>query len=270
MLSDVFFDECQIDQLKERYLRRVIRIHGDNLSKKFMAETLRDVYVWLSCANINFYKPRGLLSPDLNGTDGDEKTYHGYMSYVHSTLLDVSQDEFPEDVRPYTFEDIELASAILQLYFRATDKYGIAYVEEYFYELEKRDLRLERDERKEESKLLYGHLERHLLRPKEIASRSRSKRLVKVLKDLVTDSGSKDPKVLWLLLIQRFHDLDPVIRGLFDDVIPDESGLKQQNALKSAPYKFVYMESIQSGKSKGEEKYLTYQRFRAHIKKITA
>jgi len=33
MLSDVFFDEWQIDQLKERYLKRVIRIHGDNLSK---------------------------------------------------------------------------------------------------------------------------------------------------------------------------------------------------------------------------------------------
>jgi len=270
MLSDVFFDEWQIDQLKERYLKRVIRIHGDNSSKKFMAETLRDVHVWLSCTNINFYKPRGLLFLDLNVHDEDEKTYHGYMSYVHSTLLEVSQDEFPEDVQRYTFEDIELASAILQLYFRATDKYGIAYVDEYFHVLEKRDLRLERDERKEESKLLSGHLKRYLLRPKEIASRSRSKRLVRVLKELVTNSGSKDPKVLWPLLIQRFHDLDPVIRGMFDDVIPDESGLKNQNTLKSVPFKLVYMESIQSGKSKGDEKYLTYQRFRTHIKKITS
>ncbi len=202
--------------------------------------------------DINFYAPRGLLSTDHHDSQRDHKAHHGYLSYVHGTLDGVSVDDFPDEIKKYTYEDIQTASAILQLSFRGDDEAGVEYVDSYLHDLETISFLRQKG------------------RPKEIASRPRSRRLIEVLKVLVGSADVIEPKSLWLSLIQRFHDADPIIRAIFADLIPDESGLKQQNALKSAPYKFVYMESIQSGKSKGEEKYLTYQRFRAHIKNITA
>lgn len=241
-----------VSRLLQKCFLRVLIIHGDRGYKKFMEQTLPVVCSWLLRTDVNFYVPRGLLFTDYHDPEPDQKAYHGYLSYVHGTLGVVSVDDFPDEIKKYNYEDIQIASAILQLSFREADEPGVEYVDRYLHDLETSSFLRQKG------------------RPKEIASRPRSRHLIEVLRVLVGSADVIEPKSLWLSLIQRFHDADPIVRAIFADLIPDESGLKQQNALKSAPYKFVYMESIQSGKSKGDEKYLTYQRFRTHIKKITS
>jgi hypothetical protein len=96
----------------------------------------------------------------------------------------------------------------------------------------------------------------------------KNRHLKEVLRKLISEFGSDDYKTLWLALIQKLDDRDPEVCDLFDGLISDESGLRNGEALKCQPYKFVYMDSIQSGARKGDEKYLTYARFRYYVRKI--
>ena len=135
-------------------------------------------------------------------------------------------------------------------------------------EVERKDLERRIEQANEDADFYLKKLKPYITRYRDIAKRPRNPKLKDILTRLVVEINSTDPKVLWLSLIRKFNDTDREICDFFDDLVSDDSGLSTQNSLKEAPYKFVYMDSVQSGATKGREKYLTYSRFRYHLKKL--
>lgn len=268
MISESALDGNYIDGLVTKCLVRALAKFGNAGSETFLRDVVPDIHNWLLSANIIFFEPKGLLSSNLNESDNTEDAHSGFLAYVNSVLSGLSVSEFPRQIKKYSYEEIELAAAILQLKFRPTDKCGTEHVEKYLHELEKRDLSQQVDQSRDHASFLMEKLTPHLLHYKKMAALPRSKRLTNVLETLALELNSHDPKVLWISLIKRIEDRDLVVREVFDSLVADESGLKNQTTLKAAPYKCVYMEGIKSGPKKGKEKYLTYQRLRHHLKKL--
>jgi hypothetical protein len=239
---------------------------------RFSEDFLLRVQSWLVDCEICFTEPRGLLSLISSDDKSNELSsgpyYRGYLDFVRTLLSSDARETIPMDMREFEDEQIEMAAAIVQLTCRPDDEIGNAYVEFSLREAEKNDLHQQLGQSRDHASFLMEKLTPHLLRYREMAARPRSKSLTEVLETLALELKSHDPKVLWGALIQRFNDWDQPIRDVFDGLVADESGLKNQTTLKAAPYKCVYMDSIKSGPKKGKEKYLTYQRFRYHLKKI--
>ena len=239
---------------------------------RFSEDFVLRVQSWLVDSEICFSKPRGLLSLISGDDESNEPSsgphYRGYLDYVRTLLSSDARATIPMGIREFEDEQIEMAAAIVQLTCRPNDEIGNAYVELSLREAEKNELHQQIDQSLEHASFLMEKLTPHLLRYREMAALPRSKSLTEVLETLALELKSHDPKVLWISLIKRIEDRDLVVREVFDSLVADESGLKNQTTLKAAPYKCVYMEGIKSGPKKGKEKYLTYQRLRHHLKKL--
>lgn len=265
MISESASDGNHIDGLVTKYLVRALAKFGNAGSETFLRDVVPDIHNWLLSANIIFFEPKGLLSSNLNESDNTEDAHSGFLAYVNSVLSGLSVSEFPRQIKKYSYEEIELAAAILQLKFRPTDKYGTEHVEKYLHELEKRDLSQQLGQSRDHASRLLENAMPHVIRHRKMVTGPRNKRLKEMLRNLIYEVGSVDPKLLWIALIQKFDSSDSVYCDFFDKLIPDHSGLRNGDALKSAPEKFVYIDSV---RGKDKEKYLTYARFRYHLRKI--
>ena len=239
---------------------------------KFSEGFLLRVHSWLVDSEICFSKPRGLLFLISGDDESNEPSsgpyYRGYLDYVRTLLSSDARATIPMGIREFEDEQIEMAAAIVQLTCRPHDTIGQKYVEYFLNQAESSDLRQQLNQRQEHEDRLLKNVKPYLLRHLKMVLAPKNRHLKEVLRKLISEFGSDDYKTLWLALIQKLDDRDPEVCDLFDGLISDESGLRNGEALKCQPYKFVYMDSIQSGARKGDEKYLTYARFRYYVRKI--
>ena len=251
-------------------------IRGDSKAgrsgREFSNDLLLLVDAWLSQSDIFFSKPVGLFS--VIGKLGQTEEpylgprYEGYLAYVRSLLSHGLRESIPDEIRERKDEEIEMAAAIVQLVRRPDDVIGKEYVENFLRRAELNDLHHQIEERFEFEGRLLETVKPYFVRQQRMLSATRNKPLKALVRRLISESGSADYQFLWQLLIRKFEARDLEACALFSDLVEDESGLRNGDTLKSDPRKFIYMESIQSGCRKGEERYLTYARFRRHVRKI--
>jgi hypothetical protein len=255
--------------LSLRVLYRLMSLLGDTEKVDFfLKEIIPQFGVWLLDSKVQLTEGRGLLSLVPVKEKRLGQTYDGYLDFVRTKFSEKFVKKLPKDIRHCSKEELELSAALLQLSQRPRDSYGLEYVKSYMQEVERKDLERRIEQANEDADFYLEKLKPYITRYRDIAKRPRNPKLKEILSRLVVEINSTDPKVLWLSLIRKFNDTDREICDFFDDLVPDDSGLSTQNSLKEAPYKFVYMDSVQSGATKGREKYLTYSRFRYHLKKL--
>lgn len=255
--------------LSLRVLHRLMSLLGDTEKVDFfLKEIIPQFGVWLLDSKVQLTEGRGLLSLVPVKEKRLGQTYDGYLDFVRTKFSEKFVKKLPKDIRQCSKEELELSAALLQLSQRPRDSYGLEYVKSYMQEVERKDLERRIEQANEDADFYLKKLKPYITRYRDIAKRPRNPKLKDILTRLVVEINSTDPKVLWLSLIRKFNDTDREICDFFDDLVSDDSGLSTQNSLKEAPYKFVYMDSVQSGATKGREKYLTYSRFRYHLKKL--
>jgi len=106
---------------------------------------------------------------------------------------------------------------------------------------------------------------------RDCAKNSRSKdldALIKSLSDRYRVNGEYDSRNLWMYLIELFDSRDACVFHILCDKVSDEQALLNNNAIKSAPVKFVYRYGYKTGVKKGEERFLTYSSFRRRLNKL--
>jgi len=251
-------------------------IRGDSKSERFGRDFSTDFLLlvddWLIKSDILFSEPLGLFSVIGNLGQTQEPwsspRYEGYLAYVRSLLSHDSRGCVPGEIRERKDEEIEMAAAIVQLVRRPDDLIGKEYVENFLRRAELDDLHHQIAERFEFEGRLLETVKPYFVRQQRMLSATRNKPLKALVRRLISESGSADYQFLWQLLIRKFEDRDVHVCALFADLVEDETGLRNGDTLKSDPRKFIYMDSIQSGCRKGEERYLTYARFRRHVRKI--
>ncbi len=247
--------------------RLVFRLVDSPRKNVFFEKLIPCFSDWLLSLDIDLTEHRGLLSTRPLKKQSERRTYDGYLDFVRSSFSEKFKKLLPQELRKCSKDELEFAAALIQLSMRPRDHFGYRYVENYLREDEIKDFERRIEEANQDAKFFLEKLKPHITRYRDIAKRPRNPKLKDILTRLVVEKNSTNPKILWLSLIRKFHDKDPEICDFFDNLVADDTGLSNQNSLKEAPYKFIYMDSVQSGNSKGQEKFLTYSKFRYHVRK---
>ena len=194
-----------------------------------------------------------------------------YVELVHEIISGKKDSDDNEYLSSFKRAEVQVAAGICQIIDCPQDEINFTKNRALIVQDLKQQFHCQKENQKAVLREVSSNSFQRSVVNRACAKNSRSKdldALIKSLFDRYRVNGEYDSRNLWLYLIELFDSRDASVFSILCDKVSDEQALLNNNAIKSAPVKFVYRYSYKTGVKKGEERFLTYSSFRRRLNKL--